>query len=187
MTEGPAHPSTIAMLDAWKRMECATADVLMDGPAGAVTGNEDALVGRIFVLQNQSVLDWPFRTAGEHLANVLGRPLAGRNFLDFWSGTDREMVRTLLQAVSGQGAPGLIRAQAETLAGHALKIEIALAPLPGVANGQTRLLGHYQDLGNDLSLASEPVWRHALIGIVPPERPRPKPRMRLVSRNGRLI
>lgn len=187
MTEGPDHPSTIAMLEAWKRMECAPADGLLASPRADVTGDEDALVGRIFVLQKRSQHDWPFRTAGEHLASVLGRPLSGRNFLDFWSGPDREMVRTLLQAVSSQGAPGLVRAQAETLAGRSLRIEIALAPLPSVANGSPRLLGHYQDLGEDLGLAKEPVWRHALIGIVPPERRRPRPALRLVSRNGRLI
>ena len=187
MTEGPAHPSTIAMLEAWRRMECAATDGFTDSTPGVVTGEEDALVGRIFVLQKQPSQSWPFRTAGEHLASILGRPLSGRNFLDLWSGSDRDMVNTLLVAVTVQGAPGLVRARAESLSGRELEIEIALAPLPKVVNGNPRLLGHYQDLGAQPGEPSKPVWRHSLITIVPPERRMPQPRLRLVSRNGHPI
>lgn len=187
MTEGPAHPSTIAMLEAWKRMDCAGSEGLMPAGPGAVTGDEDALVGRLFVLQKQAGTAWSFRTAGEQIAATLGRPVPGRDFLDLWTGSDREMVRSLIMAVAAQGAPGLVRAQAESLSGRAVRIEIALAPLPGVANGNTRLLGHYQDLQPETETAREPVWRHALIGIVPPERRAPRPRLRLASRNGERV
>ncbi len=169
------------MLEAWRRIERSATSAPVPGLPAPATGEETALVGRIFVLERQGRSVWNFRTAGEALGDLLGRPLPGRDFLNLWNGSDREMVRTLLESVASVRGPALIRATGETLAGRQLPVEVARAPLPAVSSGATRVLGHYQGLADTIHEPAQPVWRHALTGLVPPRHARPRPGLRIVS------
>ena len=116
-----------------------------------------------------------------------GAGWAEHDFLQLWSGPDREMMAHFMEAVRFDGAPGIIRGRGETLTGQRVEVEITLMPLvrPGTgAHGDTpRLLGLYQTLGGEPMLKGRPIWRHRISMLVPPDTHSAGPQLRLVTSN----
>ncbi|MEM1105485.1 MAG: PAS domain-containing protein [Pseudomonadota bacterium] len=180
MLDRTAHPNTRTMLEAWRRMEAAPAPRSSDLQ---LIHEPSALLANIFVLREAAGGTWRFRTAGQALHDYFGKNVCDEDFFDLWMGGDRGLARSVADAITAEGSPGVIRARGETLTGRALQVEIALAPLshrPGTAR---RLLGHYQPLGGEKLLERRPIWRHAITEIhAPQRRVRPaRPHLHLVS------
>ena len=142
------------------------------------------MLDRLFVLEQQDEA-WIFRNAGDQLADLIGRVLTDHDFLNLWTGFDRDMVNSLLGLVTECRQPGFCKARGETLVGRRVEIEFTLAPLlpsPGRHN-QARMIGLYQTLTPIQRLNGRPVWRHRLTEITPPDVTLPEPGLRLVANN----
>lgn len=180
MNENALHPNTQLLLSAWERMTHEPEGVSSERHSRI----HPELVDCLFVLEKQEE-SWIFRNAGQNMANILGRELADQDFLDFWTGHDRNLTASLLSFVQEGSKPGFLKARGETLVGRRINIELTFAPLikAGQGRAQNRLLGLYQTLGGIEALNGRPVWRHRLTEIVPPDSSDDVPRMRLVANN----
>ncbi len=167
MKSRPLHPNTRTLLSAWDRMKAAPSEA-GHGPS---TSDHPDLVDCLFVIERTDEGVWAFRNAGERMSSLLGRELAAHDYLDFWTGHDREMLTSFLSSVHESKLPGILHARGETLTGQRIDIEMMLAPLTCLASigGKVRLLGLYQTLGGAGLLQGRPVWRHRLTAIFPPD------------------
>ena len=139
----------------------------------------------LFVIERSEEGRWLFRNAGNRLGKLLGRELSAHDCLDFWTGHDRTMVRTLLDTVRESRKPGILQATGETLTGTHVNIELTLAPLPTPRpeKDQTRLLGLYLIIEPEPVLKGRPVWRHRITALYPPRIDRQPAGLRLVASN----
>lgn len=179
MLKDSLHPNTAAMLQAWKRITKSPTNV--DGGPSAY--EYPGLLGRLFIIETTREDFYPFRIAGEHLTGLLGRNLIGTDFLDLWARSDRVLVRALLESVSNGDRPGLLRGFGETSHGRRLETEIAVAPLKGSRQQQSRLLCLYQTLGGEAMLQDRSIWTHRVRGLYPPEPVHKEKPLRLVVSN----
>jgi len=175
------HPNTQTLLSAWQRMSAAPAQV-GHGPS---TKDHPDLVDCLFVIERDEDGTWLFRNAGERMARLLGRELAEHDYLDFWTGPDRNMLLAFLSSVHESRLPGILKARGETLTGQRIDIEMTLAPLTSLQpnSRKVRLLGLYQTLGGAGMLMGRPVWRHRLTAIYPPDVRSEPVRLKLVANN----
>lgn len=180
MIEKSIHPNTRTLLDAWRRMQADPQTHAAGGPR--IAGNE-GLIDRIFVLELMDDRTWLVRTAGPILSDLIGRRLVNQNFLDLWSGPDRTMTGAFLEAVRLDGGPGVIRGHGETLSGDRVELEVTLMPLSaGTAHApRARMLGLYQPLTSEAGLHGQPIFRHRVAMLVPPDTRQAGPKLRLVA------
>ncbi len=182
MTEPPIHPNTRVILDAWQRMQADPPGHSVGGPRAQAHAH---LLNRLFLIEQAELGSWRVCSAGAALAAIFGKELVNTDFLALWTGPDRVMLGAFLDAVRYEGAPGLIRGRGETLTGQRVEIELALLPLSAeTARGPwPRMLGLYQALGGEAALCGQPVFRHRLLMLMPPDRLRTGPKLRLVAGN----
>lgn len=178
MLDKKAHPNTRVMLEAWRRMDTTPVNLMM-GHAG--NGEPTSLINNIFVLRESGPEDWRFRTAGDALRRYFGKAVTDENFIDLWMGADRGLTLSALLAALAERSPAILRARGETLTGHQLGVEIALAPLEGRPGQVRRILGHYQPLGGEGLMGDRPIWRHIITEVRAPQRQERRPHLRLVS------
>lgn len=180
MLSGIMHANTKAMLQAWQRMTSSG----QSENTGPSADDYPGLLGRLFVVEQVLPDIVTFRIAGETLPILLGRNLVGSNFLDLWTGADRQLVTALLASILEDSRPGVIRLSGETHHGRRLDVEISIAPLEQRMNGGKRFLCLYQTLGGEAMLKSQPINTHKVKSIYPPEASsnpaRTKPFLRLV-------
>ncbi|ABI76638.1 conserved hypothetical protein [Hyphomonas neptunium ATCC 15444] len=177
MVEHSIHPNTRVLLDAWRRMQDEPDGHAVNGPSVAEHAD---LIDRIFVLELMDDRAWLVRTAGDAVTSLVGRRLSNQNFLDLWTGPDRVMVSACLEAVRLDGGPGVIRGRGETISGARAELEVTLMPLSAGA-ARTRMLGLYQTLSSEGVLGGQPVFRHRVSMIVPPDTRQVGPKLRLVA------
>ncbi len=182
MIEQSIHPNTRVLLDAWRRMQSDPDMAVGGGPSAA---EHEALIDRLLVLELMDDRAWLIRTAGEAVNTLVGRRLANQNFADLWTGPDRTMVCAFLDAVRLDGGPGVIRGRGETLAGERVELEVTLMPLSAgtFKSPRARMLGLYQTLGGEAALGGQPVFRHRVCMLAPPDTRRTGPKLRLVASN----
>lgn len=180
MVEQSIHPNTRVLLDAWRRMQAEPDGHAVNGPSVAEHAD---LIDRIFVLELMDDRAWLVRTAGAAVTSLVGRHLSNQNFLDLWTGPDRIMVGACLEAIRLDGGPGVIRGRGETLSGARAELEVTMMPLSAGTGGATRsrMLGLYQTLGSEGALGGQPVFRHRVSMIVPPDTRQVGPKLRLVA------
>ena len=137
MQDRSLHPNTRILVDAWRRMGRTPSTNTVDDPRVA---EHPDLITQLFVVQHSREYGWLFRTAGQGLSGLLGRDLTNHDFLQLWSGPDREMMAHFMEAVRFDGAPGIIRGRGETLTGQRVEVEITLMPLvrPGCSASTRR-------------------------------------------------
>ncbi len=183
MIDRSIHPNTRILLDAWRRMTASPGTHALSGPSAR---DHEYLLDRIFVLECPQDSTWRIRSAGESLPDLLGRDLANHAFLDLWTGPDRMMMASFLDAIRLEGAPGVVRGRGETMNGQQVELEITLMPLENISTppGRARMLGLYQTLGGEGMLGGRAIWRHRIAMLVPPLRRNPGPALQLVASNG---
>lgn len=173
MQDIQAHPNTLAVLEAWRRL--SEGDTYADGPT---TDDYPGLVGRLFVLKQVADQDYSFRRVGPALERLFGRQLTEHNFLSIWNEADRDLVSATLASATVERGPALLRARGETLTGKRVELEFALAPLAG--NTGTRYLGICQAMTSEEALGARPLRRLQATAVYPPA-PRLAPAIRMVS------
>ena len=179
MHKNSLHPNTAVMLEAWQRISHAHT-VTDEGPSAY---DHPGLLGRLFVIEVTRSNYAPFRVTGDDLSQILGRNLIGTNFLDLWTGPDREFVEALMKCVMHEERPGLLRGFGQTSGARRVDIELALAPLGQHLPLRNRLLGLYQTLGGEAMLQNRSIWSHRVQAIFPPEAPQKRANLRLVTNN----
>ena len=180
MIDRSIHPNTRILLDAWRRMQ---ADPQSHGLTGPDAMDHENLLDRIFVVEQREDQSWLVRTSGTTLNALIGRNLVNKNYLDLWTGPDRAMMAAFLEAIRFDGAPGVVRGRGETLTGERVELEITLMPL-SIESGRSprlRMLGLYQTLGGEPMLLGQPVFRHRIWMLVPPDTRKLGPQLRLVA------
>lgn len=182
MNDRSLHGNTKVLLSAWRRMNITNA---AEAEAEPKAVDHPELVSNLFVITAAPHAEWRIRSAGDSVTQLLGRELANYNFLDLWSGPDREMMEAFLESVRADGAPGVIRGTGETMTAEQVEFELTLMPLARDAGGVLpyRLLGLYQILDNPRSLKGRPLWRHRLSMLVPPNTQRQTPGLRVIASN----
>ncbi len=182
MIDRSIHPNTRVLLDAWRRMNASPQTHALSGPSAR---DHAHLLDRIFVLEGLPDSNWRVRSAGENLPDLLGRDLTNHSFLELWTGPDRAMMASFLDAVRLEGAPGVVRGRGETITGQRVELEITLMPLETTQGrpAHARMLGLYQTLGGEGMLGGRPIWRHRIAMLVPPLRRNPGPALQLVASN----
>ncbi len=180
MKPGLLHPNTRALIDAWQRLETSRDVRHVSGPRADESAE---LISHLFIMEFHDDGAWPIQSAGSALADLLGRCPVNQDFRALWSGPDQKMAEGLLSAVRIEGQPGLIHARAETLKGRRVEVEIGLAPFTRLASRsrRQRVLGLYQVLAGEVSLGGEPVFRHRIISLTPPDISLTVPRLQLVA------
>lgn len=173
------HPNTRLLLEAWQNMQAAPGAPTPDCPS---LGGHPSLVSGLLLLELMDDRAWLIRMAGPDVCRRVGRPLANRNFTDLWSGPDRMMVTAFLDAVRLDGDTGMIRAKGETLTGRCVELEITLIGLRtgNQASPRARILGLYQPRQLPDEWIEEPVFRHRISVLIPPDTRAPSRRPRLV-------
>jgi len=183
MLSGILHANTKAMLLAWKRM-IKNGNLEYAGPSA---DDYPGLLGGLFVIEQARADVVPFRIAGDTLTTLLGRDLVGTNFLDLWTGSDRQLASALLASIVQDKRPGVMRLCGATKQGRRLDIEISIAPLERRPNGGHRFLCLYQTLGGEAMLKNQPIASHKIKSLYPPEEDskpvRKTPHLKLVPQN----
>lgn len=169
-----AHPNTVAVLDAWRRLAVGASE-----EAAPVDDNAE-LLARLFVLTRVSDTDYSFQRVGASLDALFGRRLADHNFLSLWSTSDRALIAGGLAAAIADAGPVLLRATGETLDGRRASLEFPLAPLLHPGRRSVRFLGLCQCLTNERALGGRPLRRLQASAVYPPA-PTPEPVIRIVS------
>lgn len=183
MLSGILHANTKAMLLAWKRM-IKNGNLEYSGPSA---DDYPGLLGGLFVIEQSRTDVVPFRIAGESLPAILGQDLIGTNFLDLWTGADRQLASALLSSIIQENRPGVMRLCGISKQGRRLDVEISLAPLEQRINGGPRFLCLYQTLGGEAMLKNQPIVSHKIKSLYPPEEEsqptRKTPHLKLVPKN----
>lgn len=181
MNRKSLHPNTMTLLSAWERI--STSPRPLDQREKS-TQHAD-IIQSLFVIERKEDGIWTFRSAGDQMSSLLGRELEEHNYLNLWTGHDRQMLTSFMMAVIESRQPGIVRARGETLTGQRIDIEMTLAPLTSVHRytRRVRLLGLYQPLGGADMLKGRPVWRHRLTALLPPEIQSEGPQLKLVANN----
>lgn len=171
------HPNTRLLVDAWRRM-AANPDQVAHGPQAS---EHLSLIDRLFVLNKTADDAWVFSNAGRAMSQLLGRELEDHDFQSLWTGQDRIIMAALVNAVSREGEPSLIRLHGESLRGFRCDVEVTLAPLNNRAGN--KILGLYQTLGGEAMLRGQAIWRHRIQSLNMPVQRSREPRIRLVASN----
>ena len=125
------------------------------------------LLANLFLLKRMDSDHHVFRIAGTGLCRMHKREFRDQNFLGLWTGHDRTHMRALVEGALNAPAPASAIAEAISLDGAAVSVEITLLPLRGPEGWLDRTLGLYQPLTTGLPVG-RPAVRHRLIEVRPP-------------------
>jgi hypothetical protein len=106
-----------------------------------------------------------FRLAGTKICDQFGRELRGTDFMDLWTGNDREAADSLIGGILRDGGVGHGRFRATTATGRQAEFELVLLPL--IHNGTiiNRLLGAVTAIDPPFWLGSEPLERLEFVDL----------------------
>ena len=175
------HPESRAFLSSWQAL-----NGLNDHANSGVSMSKDAanLVERIFLAQRTQEGVFTFRTIGSELKLWTGRDLRDHDVSSLFHGTDRPLMRGLMDAAMAAPGPALARSAAFG-AGFGQRTEVEWVLLPLVdKSGIERILGLFQPI-NQANSISKPVLRFSLTALLPPLPEMPvRPGLRLVVNRG---
>lgn len=153
------HPHTRLLFDYWNARRLGGAAA----PARADIAPEDlaGLLPHLFILRRMDREHHVFRLAGSSLCGIHQREFKDQNFLSLWRGNDRAHMTALIEGALAGPAPATALAEARSMDGRGLNVEIALMPLRGPEGFVDRCLGLYQPL-KGAGLSGRPAVRHVL-------------------------
>lgn len=128
------------------------------------------LLSHLFILRRMDRDHHTFRLAGTALCQMHQREFKDQNFLGLWRGHDRQHMTALLEGALSVPAPASALADAISLDGRSVEVEIALLPLRGPEGWVDRCLGLYQPLHQG-RLEGRPAVRHVLKELRPAMEP----------------
>lgn len=125
-----------------------------------------------FILEIEDDNRFSWRLAGTRVCALHCRELKGRDFLNDWTGKERDTLLSILEAVLHEAAVGIVQFEGCTERDQMLDMEMVLLPLRVFGRPTCRILGSIGTMGT-------PYW----LGVRPPERRRIS-HMRLIWPSG---
>jgi hypothetical protein len=185
------HPESRALLSSWEALNGFKAETDSAGagssgsaePAGTSRSDAKGMVERLFLAQRLGEGVFTFKTVGAALRGWTGRDLRDHDVATLVQGSDRALLRALLDSAVAVPGPALARLSAFG-AGPGQRQEVELVLLPLIERGHCeRILGLFQPLSSQMKV-SRPVLRFALTALLPPlPTPPERPKLRLVASN----
>jgi hypothetical protein len=123
------------------------------------------ILGEMFILEVLERDNYSVRLAGTRVCALYCREIKATNFLDLWSGEDRQAMATLAAAVSEDGAAAVVTVSAQTARDQAVLCELILLPLRHGGATFDRVLGSCAALERPSWLGSEPVVRQSIVSL----------------------
>ncbi len=183
------HTNTQRLIDVWREQYShseGTPDRAQISPVAF-----GPLLPQLFMLGGETAGDEVFRLAGGFLADLHGRDLRAAPFCNLWAKPDRHRLIITLARSRHESAPIVATANASTISGESIGLEITLAPLIGPTGQVDRIIGLYQPISMTARLVGKPVSQLALrhLELIEPNQTRPRDRahLRLVACNGRRV
>lgn len=115
-----------------------------------------AILPDTFILERADRLDYVFRLAGTRICEAFGREFRGRNLLELWNPSDREVVIRVLESVTRDGGVGVIGLMATGAGGSQVGFEMLLLPLIHTGQSIARVLGSLAPLSAWPDYGAEP-------------------------------
>lgn len=123
------------------------------------------LLPETFIVECAGFLSFRFRLAGTRICEQFGRELRGTDFLDLWTGEDRDSIAGFLRAAVGDGAVGIVHFEGRARNRRKVAFEMLLLPLVHTGNTVNRLLGSVSALENPYWLGANPIDSFARISL----------------------
>lgn len=161
------HTNTKALYEYWN-----TRRLGQTAPARADIAPQDlsGLLAHLFLLRRMDADHHVFRLAGSALCKLHKREFKDQNFLSLWRGHDRVHMSALLEGALTAPGPARALAEAQSLDGRSVEVEVSLLPLKGPEGFVDRVLGLYQPLSAG-NLNGRPVVQHMLRAVHPASLP----------------
>jgi hypothetical protein len=164
MHYGALHPESRAFLSSWQALN-GLADE--SETSSAMSKDASSMIGRIFLAQRTIEGVFTFKTVGADLKLWTGRDLRDHDVASLFHGSDRNLIRALLESAITSPGPALARAAAFG-AGYGQRTEVEWVFLPLTdKSGADRVLGLFQPINLTNSI-SKPVLRFSLTALLPP-------------------
>jgi hypothetical protein len=112
------------------------------------------ILSETFMLERLDAANYQYRLAGTRLCELFGSELRGANFLDGWSGPDREVLERQLATLCEQGAVVVLTMEGSVDTRQRVELEVVLLPLLHGGNRVARIIGA-------MSASSAPHWLHS--------------------------
>lgn len=116
-----------------------------------------ALLPETFILERVERTAYRFRLAGTKLCHLFGRELRGADFLELWSGKDRDAMLALIRDVFEAGAVGRGYFVGHREGNDITRYEFCLLPLVHSGFAIDRLLGAITAIGRPRPHDEEPL------------------------------
>lgn len=176
------HPSTERLLDYWRAQRGE--DPIPRRASIDPTQVLELLPG-LFMLGRESAGHYQFRLVGALLQRLHSQDLLQVDFLSLWRSDDRVSLQMALEAVRRRGEPLVVTAEVWGESGHAMDMEIVLAPLAGSNGEADRFFGLYQPTSSTEALMDLPMIRMSIRAIAAPDsEDGVLPRLRLAVAHG---
>ncbi len=116
-----------------------------------------AILPETFVVECEEGAGHRFRLAGTRVSEKLGFELRGRALTELFDPQCHADIKPIVQAVTQQGAVGLIDVDMPTASGRTARFEIIILPLVHTNERLTRILGAISTLDHQPWLGNEPL------------------------------
>jgi len=146
-----------------------------------------ALLPQVFMLGRSGDGDELFRLSGGLISDLHGADLRNASFYGLWSKFERPQIASALARSRTAAAPVVITADAQSVRGETIGVELCLAPLIGPSGEADRTLGLYQPISTVARLMGAPIKSLAIRQVTPAEDAAPVRRLRLVVDNTRAV
>lgn len=159
------HPQSKALLGSWNSINGLGSDY--KGKSD-INLNVNEIVERLFMIQRVSEGIFVFKTAGKELKDWTGRDLLEHEIGSIFHGSDKNLIRALLEASFVSQSPAIAKIIAHG-ADIRQKSEIEILFLPLLDDkGPAKFLGLFQPCDEAMKLHL-PVLRFVLKALIPPE------------------
>jgi hypothetical protein len=148
------HKSSQQLYEYWNRLR---RDRIAPERSDIEPGDIRGVLGDTFILQANEENDVQFRLAGTRLCAAYGRELKGSDFLDLWTGEDRDAMSTLIDSVRDQATACVVGVAGSTLDGNSLPMELLLLPLLHQGQSSLRLLGAFSSWSHPFWIGDKPI------------------------------
>jgi len=117
-----------------------------------------------FILERFDHATLRFRLAGTRISEAFGIEFRGLNLLDLFDAADVQILQRQIALITSQGAVGVFRVAADSVAGLSAEFEIVLLPLTHTREVVDRFLGSVAVVDRPSWLGTVALRRRKLIG-----------------------
>ncbi len=159
---GMKHATTRELYEYWNRVRGSERAPLR---SAIEPSDIRRILAETFILEAAGRDELLVRLAGTRVCAIYCREIKGTNFIDLWSGQDRQAMATLAAAVTEDGAGAVVTVSALTAREQEMVCELILLPLRHGGTDFNRVLGSCAVLERPYWLGSEPVVRQSIASL----------------------